>query len=314
MEDGDPLDETQAEELGIRLDWPDDPLEVALPDRHDAVDDEEPAPRLGWLSGDEAPPPEPEDLQPPTPEPEPEPEPLQPVVAPPFVPQPVTDAPPSVDLVPVMARLDALIDTSMAFQRTLGERLTDYASQVTRMSTAAVSDLGEFRVAQESLRTGLRSDVEEYRRTQDGALAEIRSGVEEIGAAMRRLVATTLDISSELGSLVAATRQASTQMGALVNDVEAVVRRVDTDLHRTISESEAQQSSQRREMAALRDELSVVHEELKGVRRRLPVAPRARRGPNADEPEPDAAIAEARAARDVTSSGTADARPRRRRP
>jgi hypothetical protein len=315
MEDGDPLDETQAEELGIRLDWPDDPLEVALPDRDDvarddvAFDDEEPAP-LGWLSGDEVPPPEPEDLQPTTPEPEP----LQPVVDPPFVPQPVADAPPPVDLVPVMARLDALIDTSMAFQRTLGERLTDYASQVTRMSTAAVSDLGEFRVAQESLRTGLRSDVEEYRRTQDGALAEIRSGVEEIGAAMRRLVATTLDISSELGSLVAATRQASTQMGALVNDVEAVVRRVDTDLHRTISESEAQQSSQRREMAALRDELAVVHEELKGVRRRLPVAPRARRDANEQEPEPDAAIAEARAARDVASPGDADARPRRRRP
>jgi hypothetical protein len=96
-----------------------------------------------------------------------------------------------------------------------------------------------------------------------------------------------------------------------VSDVEAVVRRVDTDLHRTISESEAQQSSQRREMAALRDELGVVHEELKGVRRRLPVAPRSR-GPAA-EPEPDAAIAEARAARD-TGAVSAEPRPRRARP
>jgi hypothetical protein len=308
-------DDAQPEELGIRLDWPEDPLEVALPN---SVDERDVAPGADEPEGAE------EDAEfrpdaaatgtPPVAPPEPLASPAE-TLPPPYVPQPVAEPAPPVDLTPLMARLDALIDTSMAFQRTLGERLTDYASQVTRMSTAAVSDLGEFRVAQESLRTGLRADIEEYRRTQDSALAEIRSGVEEVGAAMRRLVATTLDISSELGSLVAATRQASTQMGALVNDVEAVVRRVDTDLHRTISESEAQQSSQRREMAALREELAVVHEELKGVRRRLPVASRAR-GAAAAEPEPDAAIAEARearAARDLSAVGTDEPRPRRRR-
>ncbi|MBV8692541.1 MAG: hypothetical protein JOZ37_07980 [Actinobacteria bacterium] len=306
-------DDDQPEELGIRLDWPEDPLEVALPtpvdergialgadEPEDSADDAEFRAESGAPSMAT-------------------PEPLAAsgeVTPPPYVPQPVAEPQPPVDLTPLMARLDALIDTSMAFQRTLGERLTDYASQVTRMSTAAVSDLGEFRVAQESLRTGLRADIEEYRRTQDAALAEIRSGVEEVGAAMRRLVATTLDISSELGSLVAATRQASTQMGSLVSDVEAVVRRVDTDLHRTISENEAQQSSQRREMAALREELSVVHEELKGVRRRLPVAARTRGGEKTEEPEPDAAIAEARearAARDITALPSDEPRPRRRR-
>ena len=309
------------QELGIQLDWPEDPLEVALPAPEGF---EAPGPAAGD-EADFAPvaplPASPPDLsEPPEPVPAPsavsEPPPpsfeeheLEPDVAPPpFVPQPVAEAPAPVDLSPVMARLDALIDTSMAFQRTLGERLTDYASQVSRMSSSAVSELGEYRVAQESLRTMLRADLEEYRRTQDSALSEIRSGVEEIGAALRRLVATTLDISSELGSLVVATRQASTQMSSLVGDVEAVVRRVDTDLHRTISESESQQASQRREMAALRDELGVVHEEVKGLRRRLPVG--TRRG--ATEPEPDAAIAEARAARDIAAAPT-DERPLRRR-
>lgn len=309
MEDEARPEDSPREELGIRLDWPEDPLEVALP-APDAVteltgtgdDFAEAAPAADALPTDAGafvPPDEAESAVP-----------AGGVTPPPLVPQPVAHAAPSIDVSAITARLDALIDTSMAFQRTLGERLTDYATQVTRMSTSAVSDLGEIRVAQESLRTGLRTDIEEYRRTQDSALAEIRSGVEEVGAAMRRLVATTLDISSELGSLVAATRQASTQMGSLVSDVEAVVRRVDTDLHRTISESEAQQASQRREMAALRDELGVVHEELKGVRRRLPVAQRTRGG-SAAEPEPDAAIAEARAARDSAAPAEPPARRRR---
>src|SRR6476646_2072994 len=143
-------DDAQPEELGIRLDWPEDPLEVALPtpDEPDvaaaapADEGDDVAPDDVAYDAPAAPPPPPMPVTPPV------------EVAPPaFVPQPVDPAPSPVDFTPLMARLDALIDTSMAFQRTLGERLTDYASQVTRMSTAAVSDLGEFRVAQESLRT-----------------------------------------------------------------------------------------------------------------------------------------------------------------
>src|SRR5437763_3161265 len=110
MEDGDPLDERQAEELGIRLDWPEDPLEVALPtttepdaaerlpEEHEFESDD-----AGILHAPSTSPP-PMSVTPPV------------EAAPPaFGPQPIVAAPPPVDLTPLMARLDALIDTSMAF-------------------------------------------------------------------------------------------------------------------------------------------------------------------------------------------------------